>query len=199
MNTLGAPRTLSNRPGGGAPTRRVLRRGPGPGGNPGRSEGTGVRLESLTRPAHRTRWPAERPGAKSGDESPHSKKAAASTDGWTVRRRLRVGDTKRLAGRSAACPPRVLFFASFASFASFAFFAFFRDCLRIVLRSFAATGPVHFTWLSFTGQWFRADSMAACRTRCVWYASAKSGRATMGLPPPRTVKMSAAMFTKPCS
>ena len=45
----------------------------------------------------------------------------------------------------------------------------------------------------------RADSIAAWRTRWVFKASAKSGSGTTGVPPPMTVRMSAAWLTKPCS
>ncbi len=57
----------------------------------------------------------------------------------------------------------------------------------------------YFTWLSLIGQRFFADSIAACRTRWVMYASWKSGMGTSGFRPPIILNMSPAMLIKPCS
>jgi hypothetical protein len=65
-----------------------------------------------------------------------------------------------------------------------------RDVVRPSVR--------HLISLSRTGRFSRAATIAACSTRCVWYASLKSGSGTTGLPPEIAWMMSAAWLMKPC-
>ena len=57
----------------------------------------------------------------------------------------------------------------------------------------------HSTSEMATGQRWRAERIAASMTRCVAYASAKSGRTVTGSAPPSTLTMSAAWLVNVCS